>query len=196
MNEIEKTEKTYEYNGIKIKYVYRDSQKQRDKLIIAFSAFASRDSKPLYNYMRILSQFDIPQLFILDEYGGRGCYYLGQAPDFLVEQATSALIRYILKEKSIDRNNVMCIGSSKGGWAALYFAVKMKLGHAVVGEPQIFIGKYLEDVHDMDVPNYMRGGGADGEWLRYIECEAYRFDYPICTIAGDSNTCGSGWISL
>lgn len=148
-------EQIYTDSILPIKYLYKKADNYAsDKLVLIFSALGA---KPTYNYVRTLEGIDINQLFILDEYGGRGCYYLGQAPDYFVEKSVAALIEMILKENNIEHDNVICAGSSKGGTAALYFATKYKLKNVVVAEPQIEIGKYLIDYKAHDVLGYMIG---------------------------------------
>lgn len=146
-------EKIYEYNGINIKYIFKKSDNYvSNNLIIIFSALGP---KPVYNYVRTLEGIDENQLFILDDIGGRGCYYLGQYDTFYVEKAVIALINDIIVENGIDKRNVVCGGSSKGGTSALYFALKCGLGHVVIAEPQIKIAKYLIDYSINDVLDYM-----------------------------------------
>ena len=43
------------------------------------------------------------------------------------------------------------LGSSKGGTAAIYYAIKHGYGYAIAGEPQIEIAKYLKGAHGEDV---------------------------------------------
>ena len=151
-------EKKYLYDNILIKYVYKNSiYTSSNKLIISFSAFSTKGNKPQYSYMRTLEGIDINQLFVLDDKNDRGSYYLGEYPDFQIEKATTSLIECILKTHDINKENVMCIGSSKGGWAALYYAIKLGLGYAVVGEPQIFLASYLLHAKAYDVLEYISG---------------------------------------
>lgn len=148
-------EKVYEDSYLPIKYVYKKADNYHsNKLVIIFSALGP---KPVYNYMKTLEGIDVNQLFILDDYGNRGCYYLGKYPDFLVEKSVVSLIEHILMENSIDKANVLCGGSSKGATAALYFALRCQLGHVVIAEPQIKIAKYLEDYEAFDVLDYIVG---------------------------------------
>ncbi len=144
------TEKIFYYKNEEIKYIYKKATfSQSDKLVIVFSAFSTNGAPPQYSYLRTLEGIDINQLFILDG-GKRGTYYLGNAPDFDYEKGTIKLIENILTENQIEESNVMCIGSSKGGWAALYFGIKFNVQKIVVGEPQIYIGKYLVGTDVLD----------------------------------------------
>lgn len=152
-------EKIYEDSFLPIKYIYKKADNYNsNKLVIIFSALGP---KPVYNYMRTLEGIDVNQLFILDDYGDRGSYYLGKYPEFLVEKSVISLIEHILIENNINKNDVLCGGSSKGATAALYFSIKCKLGHVVIAEPQIKIAKYLEDYEAYDVLEYMVGNIND-----------------------------------
>jgi hypothetical protein len=52
-------------------------------------------------------------LFILDDYGGNGCYYLGENRDFFVEKSTIDLIRSISSERGIDSDHIIAGGRVK-----------------------------------------------------------------------------------
>ena len=148
-------ENIYTSSERNVKYLFKKATNyDSDKLVIVFSALGKT---PVYNYVRTLEGIDINQLFILDDYGKRGSYYLGQMPEYIVEKSVVSLIEYILKTNKIDRKNVMCAGSSKGGWAAIFFAIKLKLRYVVVAEPQIKIAKYLIDYNAFDVLETITG---------------------------------------
>ena len=116
----------------------------KDKLIIVFSAFS--DDKPKYNYMNTLSTYDCNKLYILDNYGSKGTYYLGLNGSFEIETAVMSLISKIVCENNIKFKNIISIGSSKGGTAALYYGMKYNFGNIIVGAPQYKIGTYLMDL--------------------------------------------------
>ena len=128
-----------------IRYCFNKAKiRNKDKLLIVFSAFSQ--DKPKYNYMNILSYIDCNKLFILDDYGEKGSYYLGLNGELDIETSTMSLISKIMKENNIEFNNVISIGSSKGGSAALYYGLKYNYGNIIVGSPQYKIGSYLSDL--------------------------------------------------
>ncbi len=148
-------EKEFVFKDELIKYTYKKAvYSKENKLVIVFSAFSTNGAPPQYSYMRTLEGIDVNQLFILDG-GARGFYYLGQAPDFNYEKGTIALIEKILKDNNIEKKDCICIGSSKGGWAALYFGIKLGLGYVIAGEPQVFIAKYLLYKNGKDVLDFI-----------------------------------------
>ncbi len=156
------SENQFRSKGETIKYLLRESNNK--KLIVIFSGF---DTPPKYRYTLTLRGFDINQLFILDDFKNRGGYYIGQAPKFNFESATIELIEKIIKEKNIKRSDVICAGSSKGGWAALYYAIKYNFGYSIIGAPQIKIMTYLNFVNYTDVIENMTGG--DKQYVSTVE---------------------------
>ena len=140
------------FNGIKkikIKYIFEKSSRPTNYLIIVFSAFSAVGSPPAYNYYDTLLKYDCNKLFILDDYSERGCYYLGKDNDFSIENSVVSLITHIANQHSIKFDNIITCGSSKGGYAALYFAIKYGFGHVVAGAPQTLVGNFLRRTPDI-----------------------------------------------
>lgn len=130
-------------NGIR--YFFKKAKfKNKDKLIVIFSAFSSDRAK--YNYINTLSLFDCNKLYILDDYGSKGSYYLGLNGMLDIETSVVSLISNIMYENNILFKNVISVGSSKGGTAALYYGMKYNYGNIIVGAPQYKIGTYLSDL--------------------------------------------------
>ncbi|MGL5149579.1 MAG: prolyl oligopeptidase family serine peptidase, partial [Clostridium sp.] len=128
-----------------IKYYFeKASLFNKDKLIISFSAFST--DKPKYNYKSTLKFVDCNKLFILDDYGEKGSYYLGLNGDLNIESSVISLITHIVAANNISFNNITSIGSSKGGTAAIYYALKYSFGNAIAGAPQYKVGSYLSDL--------------------------------------------------
>lgn len=143
-------------NGIDLIYMFDKSiNKKSDGLIVVFSAFSNE--KPEYNYVRSLRNVHINKLFILDNYGPSGCYYLGKDNEFIVAHAVCELIEDILQKEGISRKKTTFIGSSKGGFAALYFGLLLDVGNVIAGEPQIEVGNYLIGAEREDVLQYIIG---------------------------------------
>lgn len=151
-------EKIYTNSKLPITYLFVPASNiKSDKLIIIFSAFSSIN-RPEYNYIATFSNVNVNRLYILDNYGERGSYYLGCINNFDVEKSVYSLITYILQQYNIDKQNVVCVGSSKGGFAALYYGIKYEFGYVISGEPQIYVAKYLQDFNIKEVLNYITGG--------------------------------------
>ena len=114
------------------------------------------------------------RLFILDDFGFRGCYLLGENRHFSVEKAVISLINTILKEYNIKKEDVILHGSSKGGWIALYYGIKYGFGYVIAGGPQTKIGNFLIE-HEFDtsivkVADHIAGGHEeeDKEYLNNL----------------------------
>lgn len=141
-------EKKFSNNGYKIKYMLEKNDS--DKLVVIFSGFTRIGIKARYNYNRSLKDIKVNKLFILDDFGydSRGAYYLGHDMDFMIEESVQSLIEHIQKELSVKQT--LYVGSSKGGYAAIYFGVKDKNSIIISGAPQYKLGNYL------NLNDYMR----------------------------------------
>lgn len=145
-------------NGIKLQYMLEEHcGKGSDKLIVVFSAFSPKGN-PEYNYVRTLKNIKVNKLFILDNYGPKGCYYLGCDNNYNVADAVCELIEAVSSNYGISKEKTTFVGSSKGGFAALYFGLKLNVGNVIAGEPQIEVANYLLYVKGTDVLQYIIGG--------------------------------------
>lgn len=136
-----------EVNGHTIHYIFKKANNS-NTLIISFSSFV--DDKPHYNYMRTLSDVKANKLFILDELGRKdypGTYYLGEQGDFSYKELVIEFIRKVAV-KCHASDNIITVGSSKGGWCALYYGLRLKAKTIIAGAPQYYLGDYLDcDFH-------------------------------------------------
>ncbi|WP_099224797.1 accessory Sec system protein Asp2 [Listeria costaricensis] len=139
-------EKIY-YADNPVRYLFQKARKKSDKLLISFSGIHSQEftgGPPVYNHFRTLWPCNINKLFILDDYKGQFCYYMGHNRGMDYERSVVGLITTIANELNISAENVIVSGSSKGGAASLYYSMKYHFGTAIIGAPQVFIAKYLE----------------------------------------------------
>lgn len=154
-----------------LKYVHKPSENKI--LIVIFSGFSMPGKPPVYNYIQTLSGIDCNKLFILDDHNDvhqtKASYYLGKNRSHDVEMSVVALITKIANENNIPRERIILAGSSKGGFAALYFGLKYSYGHVISGGPQIFLAKYLVDRLSAasGVASYI-AGGIDEESKNYL----------------------------
>ncbi|WP_411169359.1 hypothetical protein ACH36K_02115 [Clostridium sp. MB05] len=153
-------QKTYMGNNYKVNYLLERNSKSKDLLII-FSACTKIGQKARYNYIRTLDEFKCNKLFILDDFGfdGRGAYYLGKDNDFKIEEDVRALINKISEE--IKPVNEVYIGSSKGGYAALYFGLERESSNIITGAPQYKLGDYLNLPNHKNILKYIIGDCSD-----------------------------------
>lgn len=140
---IKKGEKCFG-NDMPLKY-YLEKKKGCHDLIVVYSAFPEPNKPAAYNYITTLSKLKVNKLFLLDEYGagGKGCYYLGKNGERQVEKNVVALLDKIKSELKIQRT--VHVGSSKGGWSALYYGLNYDKDEIVAGGAQYFLGDYTLD---------------------------------------------------
>ena len=140
--------------GTKGKFLFVDNKS--DTLLIVFSAFTGE--VPRYNYFYSFKELhNISQLYILDNYGKRGSYYLYENGSSFPENDVKVLVESIIKKYSIKK--IITAGTSKGGTAAIYFGLKLHADHIFSGACQYYIGTYLDreehkeckqgEVHDL-----------------------------------------------
>lgn len=145
-----------------IRYIFEEGILNTDKLLIVFSAFNGNKTSQ-YNYIRALEKYDTNKLFILDDYGVGGSYYLGNNNE--VEGSVIALINFFIAKLNLRFSDVVAIGSSKGGSSALYFGLKYSLGAVIAGGFQIKIGDYLSKTTPQTM-EYMVGEINDASILK------------------------------
>lgn len=133
------------YPGKAKKRLFRKSKHKY--LVVIFQGIKDLNRKSYYNYIKTLKDIDAPRLYIKDDYGTdektQTSYYLGPNKTFTIAEKVLKLIEQVRTQLGIAKKNVICAGSSKGGYAGLYFSHKGKYGYAVVGGPQVLVGNYL-----------------------------------------------------
>lgn len=152
-----------------VKYIFKKTYKKTKNLIIVFSGMPDGNKPPSYNYGSTLSEFDCNKLFILDDFGCRASYYLCKNRDHVIERSVSSLINHIIKEHDI--TNVVTCGSSKGGYAALYYGIKYGFDYIISASPQFYLGDYLtKQSNSKDVATFISGNSKqnDCEYLNYL----------------------------
>lgn len=132
-----------------LKYIYYPpiGNENNEYLIVVFQGIKEVDRKNYYNYIKTLANVNVSKLYIKDDYGSdeltQTSYYLGPNKSLKIANKVDKLIEKTRKKLKIKKENVICAGSSKGGFASLYFAYRMGYGYVVSGGPQIRLGTYL-----------------------------------------------------
>lgn len=149
-------QKIYTGKKYNIKYLFQNNSKSKD-LIIIFTSCTKPGQKARYNYMRTLDEFECNKLFILDDFGfdKRGAYYLGNNNGFDIEKDVESLINNIINKLNPNKKNF--VGSSKGGYAALYFGLKYSKSIIISGAPQYILGNYLNLPSHRTILKYIMG---------------------------------------
>ncbi|WP_404329937.1 Two component regulator three Y domain-containing protein [Mesobacillus maritimus] len=150
-----------------VKYLFYKSAKPNPNLAIVFSGMPPVGKKPAYNYIRTLNGYDINRLYILDDFGCRASYYLCENKDYSIEESVINLIDKIKEENNI--KNIISCGSSKGGYAALYYGIKYGFNHVIAGSPQTLLGEYLLNRTNSENIATFISGGASNEHSNYLD---------------------------
>lgn len=132
-------------NGVGVTYLEDpfgiQNYEAKNKLLIIFQSLgdekSDKDSErfpwTMVNGFRYLN---CRKIYIKDNYGLCGCYYLGLNGKFDVEVAIEEFIKSKINEYGILLKNVMYYGNSKGGYAALDFGFKIGGGYICSAVPQ------------------------------------------------------------
>jgi len=89
--------KLHEKSFDRLKYLYFNRKSK--VLAIVFSAFDSEDSHRSYNYVKSLSRIPIDFLFLSDQWGYRGSYYLFHNGTKVPQDITQQLISQYINKK-------------------------------------------------------------------------------------------------
>ncbi len=149
------SQKAYKDKDQVIKYILQENRKS-NKLLIILSGCTRTGIKARYNYVRTLKDVSINKLFILDNQGsdGRGIFYLGKDNKFDTAESVKKLIYKVIKDLNI--KDLYFCGSSKGGYASLYFGLQMR-STIIIGAPQYYLGNYLNCDANRHILKYIVG---------------------------------------
>ena len=132
-----------------VTYVFE--KKASKTLLIIFSAFSANGKGARYNYVSSTRRIHASRLYLLDNHGYReaGSYYLGGCDNWYLPEQICELV-HKLKEKH-GYEQIITLGSSKGGTAAVFYACMLHANAAIAGAPQYYIGKYLNKDHHLPI---------------------------------------------
>lgn len=134
--------------GAPFQYVHLQHQPGAP-LVVHFSAFFGKwgDAKPYraqfqgyFHRLRMLgSDTDRNWLFLCDPYGAfdNGTYYTGERGDFFVERAMLRILEEVAMQGEYRTEDVVLVGSSMGGTAALKFGLLTRARGVVAIGPHI-----------------------------------------------------------
>lgn len=137
----------------------------KNKLCVSFSAIGAPHNFT-YNYRSSLAPVDAYRLYILDDFGSRGSYYYADHRDESIFSAVQSFLREVASDLAISPEDMVFIGSSKGGTAALAHGLRLGAGRILAGAPQCFPGAYLRGAAP-EILEFIAGDGADSpaKWL-------------------------------
>jgi pimeloyl-ACP methyl ester carboxylesterase len=124
-----------------VRYVLHTATACPDALVVGFSSAQAPGKPPRYRWHKLLRDLPCHRLFVLDDHGPRRpmpgpSWYLGRRRGSDVAGSVCELIERVAEELGVERARTVTIGSSMGGWAALYFGARVGAGHAIAGEPR------------------------------------------------------------
>lgn len=137
-------------------------------------AFADMLPEPDLAHVDDLSGVDVHRLHLLDdfgvfadEYGYPGCWYLGEGRQLTFEDDVMKLVTRAMDAAGVGPADVIAIGHGKGGYAALYYALRYGWGHVVAGSPHSRLGRLLSRNGLSPVARFIAGGTErdDLQWL-------------------------------
>ncbi len=159
-----------------VRHLFLEGRRRARRLIVVFSGFHPANEWR-YNYVNALDETRAHRVYVLDDLGERGCYYLGADKDLLVERSVVRMLDALLAELRLDRSDVVLTGSSKGGTAALYYGVRHGYGSVLAGAPQTRIATYLtQEVPAGSVARLIAGSLSPDDlgWLDEVVFDAVR----------------------
>ena len=160
-------EKKFNSHGYTLKYILE--RNKSDKLIVVLSGIPRQGLKARYNYMRTLSKIKVNKLFILDDFGydQRGAFYLGKNKDFKIQEVVKKLINNV--KRNLEIQDTYYVGSSKGGFAAIYFGLQDNGSTIIAGGPQYILGDHLKKgVYPKYTLPYILGEDYTEEDIQYL----------------------------
>jgi hypothetical protein len=159
-----------------VRHVVRPAATPSRHLVVVFAAFPAGALGPRYTWYSVLRDQDWNRLFVLDDLGPLGCYYLGARRRLYVADAVADVVASVAAELAVEPAGVIACGTSKGGWSALHTAFRNGYGHVVAGAPQTRLGTFLlEELPDVaHVAELIAGGTGpeDRAWLDGLLFEA------------------------
>jgi hypothetical protein len=136
-----------------------------DELLVVFTAI-HQPWDFTYNYRASLEGINAAKLFVLDDFGDQGAYYLANGRNMAEFRSVQGLLATTLSQLGLKADAVTMIGSSKGGSASILHGVTLGARQVIAGAPQTRIGTFVSKPHP-NVLQYVAGGttAADIRWL-------------------------------
>lgn len=136
-----------------------------NEAVIVFSAINPLNDFT-YNYRDSLKGYRGAVIYVLDDFGDQGSYYLANAREFAEYRSVQAALRSILSMLDLSPRQVFALGSSKGGTGAVIHGTALGVNTVFVGGPQYKIGSFTQNPHP-NVLEYVAGGTeqSDVQWL-------------------------------
>lgn len=131
-----------------------------NQLLVAFTAMGQLNDFT-YNYRASLQGFPGAILYILDDFGDQGSYYLASGRNLAEFRSVQSLIRTVTSSMGLSLSDVVTLGSSKGATAALLHGATLGVHQVYAGAPQYKIGNFVKKPHP-NVLRYISGDETEG----------------------------------
>lgn len=156
-------EEKFKYKNIILKHILFQAKQENSPLIVSFLACWSKGAK--YNYIGTLAKFNCNKLFLLDDATNnkRGNYLIGEG----YIEAVINLIKQTIKETNPPK--IIFIGSSKGGYSALFYSFFIENVDVCIGAPQYHLGSYLYKMEDKRNLQSIIGNNITKEKIKWLD---------------------------
>jgi len=140
---IKENEKFHEFQGRRTGYLFFPCRKPSagKRLLISFGAYNGNYNRVRGYYEELRGEYDLLYL------ANKGQYYLADKGDFAVEAMYTELIGQIIASSGVARKDIFCLGSSMGGFAALYYGFKFEVGKIVAICPLPGVAAFYKNCH-------------------------------------------------
>lgn len=146
----------------------------RTPLIFVFSAMGLIGDFT-FNYKSTVEKIDGKSIYILDDFGNQGSYYLYEKKLSRIFDTVHQFILDKISENDGNNRDIYFVGSSKGGSAALLHGLLIPGAKIFVGAPQTKIGTFVQKPHP-NILQYMTGGQTI-DHVRYLDDVLYDEKY-------------------
>lgn len=127
--------------GLDIYYKFKKRKYDCKHIIFVFSGFGG-GNEGTYDFENALIDCPSHVVWIKDSFYGKPTYYLFHEMRN-IENSVSQFILAFLERCKLGIENSTFTGFSKGGTAALYYAMKLGCKNVVVTVPQFYVGDYV-----------------------------------------------------
>lgn len=132
-----------------IKYIFKEGRYDVNSMVVVFSGFGAK-TLTTYDFLggKSLSLTKSHVLWILDEFslssGDRSpTFYKNTGFQPNIEAAVLRLISNFTEKFNVNKDRVLLLGASKGGWASLFYCLKYEFKHCIASAPTIELGSSL-----------------------------------------------------
>ncbi|PCC82749.1 hypothetical protein COM45_08000 [Corynebacterium accolens] len=154
------------YGEKPVRYLLENAERASDGLLVVFSA-VNPVGDFTYNYRASLTDYSGAVMYILDDFGDQGAYYLAGNREQAEFRSVQGALRSVLQRLDVKPSSVTTLGSSKGGTAALIHGVALGARRVYAGGPQFRVGSFLKTPHP-NILTYM-AGSCSSESVRWAD---------------------------